>query len=93
MTGRVCNGQRFWNNPRAIWVVDGSTARLRGEDLGPIGPVDPQAHFCDYWLPQRGVLAFGEAYFEPLDLSRHAVATSKDDTGRPSGRLSGAKSL
>lgn len=76
LTGHYPNGQRFRNNPFRLWMVASSRASIRGEDLGPLGAVDPQAHLRDYWIPQRGILAFGHILCEPLDRSRHSVKVS-----------------
>jgi hypothetical protein len=82
LAGKTPSGQEFLNNPRSVWVVERSSARVNGEDIGPMGPVNPQAHFEDYWLPQRGILAFGQVVCEALDPSRHEL--------QPKGRGSGA---
>lgn len=63
MTGTAPNGQRYQVNPLRLWVIDHSTARLRGDDLGRIGPLEEQARLGDFWIPQRGVFAIGRAYF------------------------------
>jgi hypothetical protein len=71
--GQVPNGQHFVANPRTMWMVVESRARLAGEDFGPPGAVRPQAHLADFWIPQRGVLAIGEAYFDPFDPAVNSV--------------------
>lgn len=71
LAGDAPNGQRFFANPRQTWMVSNSHARLDGQDLGPPGPVHPQARLGDFWIPQRGVFAIGEAMFETLDPARH----------------------
>jgi len=73
--GRVPNGQRFTANPRVVWAIHESRAVLAGEDFGPPGPVHPQAQLGDFFIPQRGILAIGQAYFEPFDSSRHSACT------------------
>ncbi len=70
--GVVPNGQSFIATPRVLWAVTGSRAVLAGEDLGAPGPVQPQAHLGDFWIPQRGIFAAGQAYFEPFDPARHS---------------------
>lgn len=80
----------FVASPRAMWAIVDSRARLAGEDLGPPGPVHRQARLGDFWIPQRGILATGQAYFAPLDPARHSSQTSRSATGadlvlRPSG--------
>jgi hypothetical protein len=37
---------------------------VEGADLGAPGPLDRQAHLRDFWIPQRGLLAFGESTFQ-----------------------------
>ncbi len=76
LVGHYPNGQRFLNNPFRLWMVSDSRASFRGEDLGPMGSVDPQAHLRDYWIPQRGILAYGQVLCEPLDPSQHSVQVS-----------------
>jgi hypothetical protein len=76
LQGSVPNGQRFVANPRIVWAITDSRAVLAGEDLGPPGPVQPQAHLGDFWIPQRGIVALGQAYFEPFDPARHSSRTS-----------------
>ncbi|SRR5579884_235514 len=75
--GRVPNGQHFIANPRVLWAVVESHAALAGKDFGPPGPVQPQARLGDFWIPQRGILAIGQAYFDPFDPARHSSATSR----------------
>lgn len=77
LQGRVPNGQHFIANPRALWVIVDSHARLAGEDFGPPGPVHPQARLGDFWVPQRGILAIGQSYFDPFDPARHSSKTSR----------------
>jgi hypothetical protein len=75
--GRVPNGQDFVANPRLLWAVVDSRAVLSGQDLGPPGPVHPQARLGDFWIPQRGILAIGQSYFEPFDPARHSSSTCR----------------
>jgi hypothetical protein len=81
LQGTVPNGQRFIANPRLLWAIAESRARLAGDDLGPPGPVHPQAHLGDFWIPQRGMLAIGQALFEPFDPAGHSSKTSRSATG------------
>jgi hypothetical protein len=76
LTGVAPNGQSFLANPRKIWIIGSSTATLRGEDLGSIGPLQSQARLGDFWIPQRGIFAVGGAMFEPYNPSRHILKTS-----------------
>ena len=91
LTGRTPSGQEFISNPFHVWVVNSSTARFGDLDLGPTGPLEPQAHLADYWLPQRGILAYGQVLCEPLDPARHVLVATKG-SGAPS-RISGAAGL
>ena len=81
LRGAAPNGQGFVANPRVLWSITGSRAVLSGEDLGPPGPVQPQARLGDFWIPQRGMLAIGQAYFDPFDPVRHSACTSRRATG------------
>jgi len=74
LQGAAPNGQHFIANPKLIWAVVATRARVAGEDLGPAGPVEPQAHLGDFWIPQRGIFAIGEAFFDAFDPSRHSAS-------------------
>jgi hypothetical protein len=63
LTGLAPNGQRFVANPLIIWVARESTATIRGNDLGEIGPAPEQAHLRDFAIPQRGIFVVGRAFF------------------------------
>ena len=76
LTGQVPNHQRFSVNPRLIWVIQSSTARMGDQDWGSVGPLPVQARLGDFWIPQRGIFAIGRAFFEPLDPARHALTTA-----------------
>jgi len=67
LRGTAPNGQRFWMAPRVLWRVAASAAVLDGEDLGMLGPLPKQVRLGDFWIPNRGILAFGETGFEALD--------------------------
>lgn len=75
--GKVPNGQRFIANPRVLWAIIDSQARLGGEDFGPAGRVRPQARLGDFWIPQRGMFAIGQAFFDPYDPARHSAETCR----------------
>lgn len=79
LRGTVPNGQRITANPRVLWAVTDSRAVLAGEDLGRPGPVHPQAHLGDFWIPQRGMFAMGQTYFESFDPARHSSRTFLSD--------------
>ena len=85
LTGRVPNGQRFLAAPRHIWLVATSRAELHGQPLGEPAPLAPQARLGDFWLPQRGMLAIGQAYFERFDRVRHSARTCRADGIRTAG--------
>jgi hypothetical protein len=72
--GTAPNGQYFMTAPARVWAVAGSRATLGGEEFGPIGPLPVQARLGDFWLPQRGIFAAGQARFETFDASRHRSA-------------------
>jgi hypothetical protein len=64
MAGTVPNGQSFGAIPRRVWGIPTSEAVIRGEDIGPTGPLPAQDHLGDFWLPQRGIFyADGAAAF------------------------------
>jgi len=75
--GTTPNGQRFITNPRVVFRVLDSRAVVAGTDLGPPGPVVPQAQLRDFWIPQRGMFAIGQAHFEPFDPARHSARTAR----------------
>ena len=75
--GNAPNGQRFVANPRVLFRVLDSRAVVAGTDLGPPGPVAPQARLRDFWIPQRGMFAIGQAYFEPFDPTHHSPHTAR----------------
>jgi hypothetical protein len=66
LTGTTSNRQHFDANPLRIWYVTASHAVVENEDLGPIGPLDEQAHMADFYFPQRGVFALGRVFVSPL---------------------------
>lgn len=75
MRGHVPNGQWFVANPRMLWAVVHSRALMAGLDFGPPGPVRPQASLGDFWIPQRGLLAIGQSYFDTFDPAVHSTST------------------
>ncbi len=76
MAGVAPNGQSFIANPRKIWVV--KSAQLRIGDRAPSqpGPLRPQAQLGDFLIPQRGLLAIGNAAFDAFDPARHSSRVS-----------------
>jgi hypothetical protein len=71
LAGTAPNGQGFRIAPKRVWSVASSTAVVRGEDLGPIGPLPEQARLGDFRLPQRGICVVGHGRFDPFDPIRH----------------------
>jgi hypothetical protein len=63
LTGLAPNGQRFVANPLLMWVATGSSATVRGIDLGEMGPAPQQARLRDFSLPQRGMFVVGRTMF------------------------------
>jgi len=78
LVGSAPNGQRFLSNPKLVWEVSRSSARLGGDDLGYVGPLAEQARLGDLWLPQRGLFAVGCAFFEAYDPTRHTLAVCQE---------------
>jgi hypothetical protein len=78
--GTAPNGQYFMTAPTHLWAVATSRAILGGEDFGPIGPLPQQARLGDFWLPQRGIFAAGQARFETFDASRHRSGPYADSS-------------
>lgn len=77
LSGFVPNGQHFIANPRTIWAVKESRASIAGVDFGEPAPLKEQANLADFWIPQKGILAFGQAYFDVFDAQKHSADTTK----------------
>lgn len=73
MSGQTPNGQAFIANPRRIWMVTSATLRCGERVADRPGAVSPQAGLGDFLIPQRGILAIGNAAFEALDPARHST--------------------
>jgi hypothetical protein len=71
LTGNLPNGQHFRIAPKRVWAVAASTAVLRREDLGPVGPHPVQGNLADFQLPQRGICVVAQGRFEAFDVARH----------------------
>jgi hypothetical protein len=71
LTGNLPNGQEFRIAPKRVWAVANSSATVRGEDLGPVGPHPGQGNLADFQLPQRGICVVAQGRFEPFDIARH----------------------
>jgi hypothetical protein len=63
MAGTAPNGHAFVTNPQRIWLIGASAAAIGDQELGPAGPLRPQARLGDFWIPQRGIFAIGRAFF------------------------------
>jgi hypothetical protein len=74
LTGRAPNGQCYAMAPKQLWVVADSRAVLRGQDLGPGGPLLRQARLGDFRMPQRGIGMVGSGHFETFDRDRHLTS-------------------
>ena len=77
LAGDVPSGQAFFADLRRVWLIDDSTATLEGNDLGTPGSLPEQTHLADFWLPQRGLFAFADSFFEPYDPARHKQVASR----------------
>jgi len=77
LTGVAPNGQRYRAAPRLVWRVEASAAILDSRDLGEIAPLPEQARLGDFWIPNRGIFAVGEARFDAFDPERHSISTMK----------------
>lgn len=73
LSGRAPNGQTFLANPMELWVIASSQATLAGRDFGELAPVPEQAHLGDFWIPQRGLFAFGRAFFESANSAQQPL--------------------
>jgi hypothetical protein len=73
LAGMAPNGQGFRIAPTQLWAATGRAA-FRGEDLGPVGPLDRQARLAGFRPPQRGIFAVGTGHFEAFDGVRHRAA-------------------
>lgn len=64
LTGRTPNGHRFVMLPQRLWLVEASTALLRGRSIGLPGPLEEQAALEDLLIPQRGLFTIASACLE-----------------------------
>lgn len=74
LSGVAPNRQSFVANPRKIWVVKAARLKVGERETDQPGPVTPQAQLGDFLIPQRGLLAIGNAAFDALDPGRHSMA-------------------
>lgn len=65
LRGLAPNGQAFQMRPRLVWSITAGAALLDGRDLGPVRPLARQTRLADFWLPNRGIFAFGNTVFHP----------------------------
>ena len=93
LAGAVPNAQTFYSAPNQLWRVEASAAILNYDDLGPIGPLAQQAKLGDFWIPNSGLLAFGEARFSPLDPEEHSSLVTRDQNGSPLPGTDGIRGL
>lgn len=84
LSGTTSNGQHFDANPRRVWRVTESTARVEGVDLGPVGAPAEQARLADFFFPRRGIFAVGRVFVTP-----EGANGSEQPHGRPGSRVSG----
>ena len=77
LSGHTPNRQRYVSAPKGLWRVTAAAAMLDGQDLGPIAPLSKQGRLGDFWVPNGGVFALGEAHFESLDPEKHSQATTR----------------
>ena len=78
MAGTTPNRQRFIANARKLWVVRSARLKVGERETTQLGPVTPQAKLGDFLIPQRGLLAIGNAAFENYDPARHSNAVSQN---------------
>lgn len=60
--GKTPNDYEFTANPQRMWLIESSRAILNGIDLGPAGPLAPQAQLGEFLIPQRGLFAVARAF-------------------------------
>jgi hypothetical protein len=80
LTGLTSNGQHFDANPLRLWYVTDSHAVVAGDDLGPIGALDIQAHMADFHFPQRGIFAIGRVFITPAAPGQEATEPALSTT-------------
>lgn len=73
LSGRAPNGQAFIANPMTVWLIADSCASIAGRELGALAPLPEQTKLGDFWIPQRPLFAFGRAFFETFDETRHVL--------------------
>jgi len=88
MGGHMPNRQWFQVGPRRLWTISEARASIAGHDLGPVGPLAPQATIGGGPLPQRGLLMLGGVSFEAYVPGRHLPPT-RAEIPRPSAVATG----
>jgi len=79
LSGTVPSGQTFHADMRHVLIINDSRATISGRDLGPTAPLDEQLHLGDFWIPRRGLFAFGDGLFETYDPDRHHMAATRHE--------------
>lgn len=59
---------------------------LAGTAVTRVANLLSAVHLADFWLPQRGIFAVVDAFFEPHDPARHARALSRGEPSSGPGR-------
>jgi hypothetical protein len=77
LAGSSPNRQRYIAAPRLLWRVEATAAILDREDLGEMAPLPEQAKLGDFWIPNAGIFAIGEARFESFDPEGHSSAITR----------------
>jgi hypothetical protein len=67
LAGSTPNGHEFIANPQQVWLVESSRALINGADIGPFGPLSPQAQLNEFLIPQRGIFAIARAFMQKKD--------------------------
>jgi hypothetical protein len=79
LNGKTPNGQKFIAAPRKIWSVAESTASIQGQSFGTMKPLQKQARLGDFWIPQRGIFAIGNALFETYNPAYHQIKLTEKE--------------
>lgn len=74
LSGAVPTGQWFRVKIPHVWRTTDVAATLRGEPLGPAGPVRDQRWLGGFALPNRGLFAIGRVTIETYQPERHHQA-------------------
>ena len=85
LTGSSPNGQRFRSAPRLLWRVEATAAILDRQDLGDMEPLPEQARIGEFWIPNSGIFAMGQARFDGFDPRFHSRAITGGERTPSSG--------